>query len=313
MPPEAFEAVVVVAESTAVSTVGLGGIHRAGVFRDVFLDPEKVVPVNLAFLLIVLGDVDEGVAFGVVESALVAVGTEIPVVPHLGDVDGASGFFGALLDSFGPVDAPSFISAGFVVHAVEHVAVLEGVGEEFVNETLLVLEDGAVVALFGRGKEKRLFVSARVVRIGFGEPGFFVGVVDVVLGVVRMDLPVPSAFAVGVVESVPDFNLHNDVALGGGFKHVLEALPVLAIPFPQVVFARGELLERVQFPAAVFPVGHGVSDDVSASGGERVELLFEARRGPLEEVVIVGTAEEQGRFAFVLPVERIFRPGLETV
>lgn len=67
----------------------------------------------------------------------------------------------ALLDERGSISAPRLFVGSFVVHAREHVDVLERVGEQLVHEPLLIFQDDGVVALLGRGEEERLFISAR--------------------------------------------------------------------------------------------------------------------------------------------------------
>ena len=106
-----------------------------------------------------------------------------------------------------------------------------------------------------------------------------------------------------VIEAVPDFDLHDDLALGRFLEHQLEAPPVLVVPLFEVVFAVGPLGERINFEAAVLAVAHRVADVIAAGGYDLVEVLFQI--GNLKQVVVLAAADEQNWLALVLPIMRI--------
>lgn len=140
----------------------------------------KVVPMALAFLVVVLGDVDEGKAVGMIEGAAVMRALQVPIVPHLGEKDLNSGGLRSGLDDLGPVDRPSFLTVRFVVHAVEDVRVGQRMAQHFVHEFFLEREHDGVVPLFRSGEKERLFIRPGVVRVGRGQARFLAGVVDIV-------------------------------------------------------------------------------------------------------------------------------------
>ena len=124
--PEALDGVVVVvAELVPVSTVRLDGVDRARRSRQMLAHPGGVRPVLLAFVVVVLRDVNEIVELRMVERAAVFFGFDVPLVPHLGNGDSDAGLAGALLDVLGPVASPGGLAACLVVHAIENVAVAE--------------------------------------------------------------------------------------------------------------------------------------------------------------------------------------------
>ena len=66
------------------------------------------------------------------------LGLQVPSVPHLGGLD--AGVTGLLLYVERPVPAPFRRLIGFVVHAVEHVGIGQGPGEQFADLGTLVFE-----------------------------------------------------------------------------------------------------------------------------------------------------------------------------
>ncbi len=302
MTPESFQAVAVVAITAGVGAVGLDRVERSGLTCDMGSHPLEIIPMFLAPLLVVLRDVREVIPLGMVQRPLVLVGFEVPGIPHFGDADFLARLRGATTDVARPVRAPGLLAGGLVVHAVEDVTVLERVREHLVHKSLLVLEDDGVVPLVRRGEEKRLFVRACVVGVVLREARLFVGVVDVVLRIVRMRFPV----LCGVVEAVPDLDLHDDVPLGGPAEQVLEAPPVFVVPLVEVVLAVGALGERIDLEALVPPVAHRVADVVAAGCLDLVEVLLEV--GDLEQVVVLAAAQQQDGPALVLPVAGILGP-----
>ncbi len=103
---------------------------------------------------------------------------------------------------------------------------------------LLILQHHLVVLLVGGREKERLVVAARVIGIRLGKPRFFVRVVDVVLGIVRVPLPTFAVARVGVVKAIPHLDLDDDLSFFGPLQHVREPLPVLFVPLPEIVLAR---------------------------------------------------------------------------
>ena len=231
--PEAFFAVTVSSIGAGGSSIDLDDVHGAGVGGETAADGLEIIPVDLAFLVVVLGDVDEGVEFGVVEGAEVHGVVEVPGVPHFGGVDFAFEFGGAFLDEAGPMGAPFGGFVGFVIHAVEDVGVGEGFGEEFVNEGFLVFEEAAVVFEGRDGAEEGGLALAGVFFVGGFELGVGLGEGSVVFGVEGVELP---GFA-GEVEAVPDFDLEDNATFGGEAEEFGEAAPVFGVPAIEVVLA----------------------------------------------------------------------------
>ena len=95
---------------------------------------------------------------------------------------------------FNPVLPPSRGSRRFVIHAIQHVAVVETVSKQLVDVALLVVADAVVLGLIlfecWNRMEKRLDVARRmVVGVALGQAGFVGRVVDVVLRDCRGGLP----------------------------------------------------------------------------------------------------------------------------
>ena len=140
VPPPAFDPIARIPVSAAIGAIGLDGIEGTRSRGDAPAHPLEVVPVDLPLFLIVLRDITKRISLGVVEGSPVLIAPQIPGVPHLGDQHPLVSIRGMLLDKLSPVGAPGLLAGRFVVHTVEHMIVLEGVGEEFNHETLLILE-----------------------------------------------------------------------------------------------------------------------------------------------------------------------------
>jgi len=96
----------------------------------------------------------------VVERPLVPGGGQIPVIPHLGHIDGPAGLRRPLLDDPGPVAPPLLLAAGLVVDAVQHMIVAQGVVEHPIDKSLLEGQDRPVVALVRRGEKNGCRLAA---------------------------------------------------------------------------------------------------------------------------------------------------------
>ncbi len=212
-----------------------------------------------------------------------------------------------VLDVPRPVGAPNRLARRFIVHAVEHVAVLERVGEHLIHESLLVGQHDGIISLIGRREEERLFVATRVVCILPGKARCLIGIIDVVLRIVRAHLPVVPR----VVEAIPDLDLHDDVALLGPRQQILKPLPVFVVPAIQVVLAVGLLGERLDFEALVEPGAHRVAHVVAAHAAQQVEVLLQI--GNLEQIVVLAASDQHYRLAPILPITRIGLINVDTV
>ena len=80
---------------------------------------------GLGLLPGVLREDEVGVGLGVVEGGAVGFGFDVPVVPHFGEFDLNAGLVCFFADLRCPVFGPLRVAAGFVVHAVEDVVVLQ--------------------------------------------------------------------------------------------------------------------------------------------------------------------------------------------
>src|SRR5690606_23085845 len=87
MTPEALNAIATISVATAIRAVSFGCVQRARFRCHALANPLEIVPMFLPFLLVVLRDVAEIVAFGMIESALVFVRFEVPGIPHFGDIN----------------------------------------------------------------------------------------------------------------------------------------------------------------------------------------------------------------------------------
>ncbi len=190
MSPESLDSVLIgVTELVAVGSIGFRRIHGPGLVGKAVANIEKVVPVALALVVVVLRHVDKIIQFGMIERALVHVGSQVPIVPHFRHVNAFSAPGRTVLEESRPVGAPLLVTVGFVVDAVKHVVVGEREVEHFFHEPLLIPEHDLVISLFGRCEEEGLLVRARVVGIAPGESGLIGRVIDIVDGIVRMRLP----------------------------------------------------------------------------------------------------------------------------
>jgi len=82
-------------------------------------------------------------------------------------------------------------------------------------------------------KKKRLLVGAGVVRVMLRETRLRIVVVHVILRVIRVRFPIVA----GIVEAIPDLDLHDDAPLGRPLEEVLEPPPVFLVPLIEVVLA----------------------------------------------------------------------------
>ncbi len=93
----------------------------------------------------------------------------------------------------------------------------------------------------------------------------------------------------GVVEAIPDFDLHEDAPLMSPLEHIREPLPVFVVPLLQVVFAVGDSLIRIQFKALILAVTHRVADVVRPHLGHLVQMFFQV--GQLKQAVILAASQ----------------------
>jgi hypothetical protein len=102
----------------------------------------------------------------------------------------------------------------------------------------------------------------------------------------------------GIVEAVPDLDLHEDVPLGGPLQHVLEALPVVVVPLVHVELAVRQQLVRLELDALA--LAHRVAHVVGADRVDLVEVLLEVVEQ--KDVVRLAAAQQHHGLALVLPV-----------
>ena len=286
-------------------------VQRSGESTVLLIDPEHIGPVVLVECAAVdLGDVHEFVDFGIVEGlAQLGAGLGfVGVVEHVGDVDFSALGGGLGFDESHPVASPDRIRGCLVVHAVEHVWVFQAVREHLGDEAFLVFPHqvvhGLVLGHARDGVEEGVSVPPGRGGVLSGQAALGEVVVDVIGGVPRAVLPL----LLGVVESVPDLDLDDDVALPAPFQAVLEAPPVLGVPLVHVEFAVVEELVGLEFDA--FALAHSVADVIGADGDHLVEVGLEAFEQ--EDVVGPAAAEQQKGLAFVLPVAGVFVPRLDS-
>jgi len=225
------------------------------------IDPEHVGPVVLVEGSAVdLGDVHEFVDIGIIEG-LVKLGAGlgfVSVIEHVGYVDLNALGGGFVLDETHPVPSPEGIRGCLVVHAIEDVWVFQAVREHLGDEAFLVFSyqivHGLILGHARDGVKEWVSVAPGRGRVLSSQATLGEVVIDVVSGVPRAVLPL----LLGVVESVPDLDLHDDVALPAPSEAVLEASPVLWLPLVHVEFAVVEEFVGLEFD--VFPLAHSVAD-----------------------------------------------------
>ena len=124
MSPKTLDSVLVtMPKLVSISAVSLCGIHRSRAGGQVFANVKKIVPMLLAFVLIVLRHVDKVVQFGMVEGPFVLIGCQIPGVPHLGDHDCLANLVSPSFDELRPILAPLRLAFRFVVDAVQDMVI----------------------------------------------------------------------------------------------------------------------------------------------------------------------------------------------
>ena len=208
--PETLLRIAGGAVAPGVRAVDFHAVHRADVARSdqTAANLLWVVPVFVRWAVVVLRNIDETVQFRVVERRGVLAIEEVVRVPHLGTLHQRAGIGSLLLDGRRPILAPFWRFVGLVVHAVEHVTVVERDGQHFFHLLVLVLQDDVVVLQCGHGTEEGALPETGVRVDLLLQPRFLGGVVDVVPGIVGIVLPRRA----GEVEAVPHLKLRDNVA-----------------------------------------------------------------------------------------------------
>ena len=219
----------------------------------------------------------------------------IPVVPHFGQADRP--IAGGLADESGPIRGPLLPSARFVVNAVKHMGIFQRNVEQFANERLLICEQNGIVVQRGHAEKERLPIQARMKRIRLGEPGLGGRVIHIVFGVIRVAVPK----SLGMIETIPNLDLDDNVPLSSITEQSFEPFPILGIPPVQIVPAVGHPFIGPYVPR--IPVAHRIAYVIAPCGNQRIEMGFKIRT--LEQIVITGSSQQKDRPFFVLPVKRI--------